>query len=251
MAGAMLGRWLAAGLDPARARVVRPSGRPVAQGVRVESVLGAAPPPGALCLLGFKPQQLGTIAPAIAPHLVDVPLVSILAGATTARLRDHFPGAGPILRCMPNLPVAIGEGVCALYAAHDAGEPARNAVAALMRPLGLVEWLDDEAQFDLVTALSGSGPAFAYRFIDALASAAARLGLEPDQARRLALATVNGAAQLAARDTRPPAALAEAVASPGGMTRRGLDVLDADDRLVTLLADMLRATRDRGRALNS
>jgi len=105
------------------------------------------------------------------------------------------------------------------------------------------------AAFDLVTALTGSGPAFLYRFIDALAVAAAGLGLQREQAGRMALAMVEGAAALAAASADGPRALAGRVASPGGMTREGLDVLDADDALVRLLTETLRAARDRGAEL--
>jgi pyrroline-5-carboxylate reductase len=148
---------------------------------------------------------------------------------------------------MPNLPVRTGDGVVLAYSDRgDLGE-----IASLLAPLGLVETLDAETDFDLGTALTGCGPAYVYRFIDALATSAVRLGLPADQAARLALQTVAGAAVTAAHADRPPAALADAVASAGGMTRLGLDVLDADERLLALLADTLRAARDRGAELAS
>ena len=106
-----------------------------------------------------------------------------------------------------------------------------------------------EASFDLVTALAGSGPGFVYRFIDALAAAAADLGLPREQADRLALATVEGAAALAAASPHSPGELARRVASPGGMTQEGLEVLDRDGALVRLLGETLRAARDRGAQL--
>jgi pyrroline-5-carboxylate reductase len=116
----------------------------------------------------------------------------------------------------------------------------------LLSPLGLVERIADEAQFNLITALTGCGPAFVFRFIDALSQAATTLGLEESQAARLALATVEGSAVLAAGADESPATLADKVASKGGMTREGLDVLDEGGRLVTLLTDMMRAAEDRG-----
>ncbi len=99
--------------------------------------------------------------------------------------------------------------------------------------------------------MAGSGPGFVYRFIDALASAADTLGLPQDQAERMAVAMVQGAGALAAQSADAPGALAQRVASPGGMTQRGLDVLDADDALQRLLTDTLRATRDRGAELGT
>src|SRR3546814_825549 len=112
--------------------------------------------------------------------------------------------------------------------------------------LGSAHWLDGEEQFDLVTALAGSGPGFVYRFIDALSAAAQELGLAAEMADQLALITVDGAASLAASGDMSPGELADRVASPGGMTREGLNVLDQDNALKNLLKETLRATRDRG-----
>jgi pyrroline-5-carboxylate reductase len=144
---------------------------------------------------------------------------------------------------MPNLAAALGKSPIALYG--DATGAARERIAALMAPLGSAEWLADEALMDVVTALAGSGPAFVYRVIDALAGAAATLGLPREQADRLALAMVEGAVALAASAPDSPADLARRVASPGGTTEAGLGVLDADGRLAALLTDTLRAARDR------
>jgi pyrroline-5-carboxylate reductase len=148
---------------------------------------------------------------------------------------------------MPNLAVALGKAPIAL-AERGLDEPGRAALVALMQPLGSPEWVE-EADFDLVTALAGSGPAFVYRFIDALAEGAAELGLSRDQAGRMALAMVEGAAALAAASPHDPGELARRVASPGGTTRKGLEVLDAEDALARLVTATLRAARDRGAEL--
>lgn len=247
MAGQMLARWLECGLDPARVTVLRPSGKPVAEGIRVVSDYPSSLPPSTTVLLGMKPYQLADVARPLAPLCgKDSRLVSILAGTPLAELRQRFAQAGEIVRAMPNLPVGIGEGVTALHA--DASMPAqgRAAVEALITPLGLAEWIADERQFNEVTALSGCGPAFLFRFIDAFARAGETLGLPADQCARMALATVRGSASMAARTNESPAVLADRVASPGGMTREGLNVLDAEDRLLSLLVDTLTAARDRG-----
>lgn len=238
MAGAMLSRWLATGLDPDRVTVIRPSGQPVGHGVRVLTALPDQPPP-ALLMLAFKPQMLGAIAPGLTAASTGATVISILAGTDVATLARLFPGASGIVRAMPNLPVAIGKGVVALHGQASAD------VAALMAPLGLTEWIADEAHFEAVTAVSGSGPAFVYRFIDALAQAGAARGLPVDQAARLALATVEGAALLAAGSDVSPATLADRVASKGGSTRKGLDVLDADDALVQLIGKTIAAAEAR------
>jgi len=243
MGGAMLAGWLAGGFDPAAFTIIDPYLAAAPAGVRH---LDAAPDevPADVVLLGFKPHQLGTAAPAIAPLIGDTTLVlSILAGVDMATLRATFPQAGAIVRVMPNLAAAIGKSPIALFG--DAKGAARGHTDALMAPLGQAEWLAHESDMDLVTALAGSGPAFVYRFIDALASGAAALGLPREQADRLALAMVEGAAQLAAASPHGPAELARRVASPGGVTQIGLDVLDADDRLTRLIEDTLKGARDR------
>jgi pyrroline-5-carboxylate reductase len=244
MGGAMLTGWLAAGFDPAAFTVVDPMLVEAPTGVRL---LAAAPDrevPADVVLLGFKPQQLAASAPAIRPHVGPSTLVlSILAGTECAALRAHFPEAAAIVRVMPNLAAALGKSPIALYG--DARGEARDRIEALMAPLGPAEWLADEEAMHLVTALAGSGPAFLYRFIDALAEAATTLGFPRVQADRLALAMVDGAAALAAASPDGPGELARRVASPGGTTEAGLKMLDEQGRLVALLTDTLRGARDR------
>jgi pyrroline-5-carboxylate reductase len=240
MAGAMLRRWLDCGLDPSEVTVIRKSGAPVAGGV---TVLTAPPPDGpvpAMVMLGVKPQMLDLVAPDLELVLgEETLLVSILAGVELAALRRRFTTPRDIVRAMPNTPVALGRGVVAL-ASDSADASGRGRAEALMRPLGLVEWVD-EGLFDVVTALAGSGPAFLFRFIDALAEAGADAGLPADQAARFALAMVQGAATLAATADESPRELADRVASPGGSTRRGLDVLDEDGGLNPLIRNTLTA----------
>ena len=251
MAGAILSRWLEVGLDPARVTVVDP-GRsvPPAPGVVLLSSLPNAIPPRAVIILGVKPQSLPDIAPALSPLLgADHLIVSMLAGVTIAGLRAALGQGAELVRIMPNTPVGLGKGVIALYAEAASDSAALSNATDLIAPLGLVERMADEGQFNLVTALTGCGPAFVFRFIDALTQAAATLGLEADQAARLALATVEGASALAAQAEDAPALLADKVASKGGMTREGLDVMDENDRLIALLSETLRAARDRGEAL--
>ena len=239
----MLAGWLAAGLAPDRFTVVDPYLAEAPAGVKLLREL-----PGGhfdAVLLGVKPQLLGDVAPALTALAgPQTTVLSILAGVELASLRSRFPDAGALVRIMPNLAAAIGKSPVALFAQglDDAGQA---AVTGLMAPLGTPEWLERENQFDLVTALAGSGPAFVYRFIDALASGASALGLDPAQAQRLALATVEGAAALAATSPHSPGELARRVASPGGVTQVGLDVLDADQALARLVEATLRGARNR------
>jgi len=145
---------------------------------------------------------------------------------------------------MPNLPVALGKGVVGLYA--EGGDPADKALASgLMAALGHAEWFEDEAAFQFAGVLSGAGPAFLFRFIEALGRGAAALGLPEDQALRLATAMVAGAGALAASSTDSLAELARKVASPNGTTEAGLKVLDADRALFALVEATLAAARAR------
>lgn len=244
MGGAMLRRWIDSGVVAAdQVDVVNRTDRALPDGVRQARDLPQGPLPD-LVMLGMKPQQLDEIATRYADRLAGVPvLLSILAGVEGAALARRF-NAGAIVRAMPNLPVGIGKGVVGLHASTPDPE-LRDQVSALMSPLGLVEWIADEALFNVVTALAGSGPGFLYRYIDALAEAGAALGLPADQAARLAIATVEGSAMLAATADVSPAELADRVASPGGSTRKGLDVLDRDDALKRLLHETLDAATRR------
>lgn len=244
MGGAMLRGWLASGIAPERITVINRSHRDVPEGVTQMS----APPEGwpDTLVLGVKPQQLDVVRAMFAgreggPRL----LMSILAGVEIETLSDVIP-ASHIVRAMPNLPVAIGKGVTLLFANSAEIRPDAETLAA---PLGLTEWVASEALFDAAGTLSGCGPAFLFRFIDALAVAGARIGLPLDQAQRLALATVEGSALMAAGSDDTPATLANRVASPGGSTREGLNVLDRDDALVELLATTLAASVARSRAM--
>jgi pyrroline-5-carboxylate reductase len=249
MGGAMLAGWLAGGFAPASFTVVDPYAASVPGGVEL---LPAPPETGVFdaVVLGFKPQQLAEAAPAVRPLVgAGTVVLSILAGVDLATLRRHFPEAGGIVRVMPNLAAAIGKSPIGL--AGEVGEQARALTDRLMKPLGTAEWLAAEDAMDLVTALAGSGPAFIYRVIDALASGAADLGLPRDQADRLALSMVEGAAALAAASEHAPGELARRVASPGGTTQAGLDVIDADGRLAALMIDTLRAARDRSAAMRA
>jgi pyrroline-5-carboxylate reductase len=242
MAGAMLEGWLAGGLNRARFTVAEPGDKPTPEGiVRHRSI----PQSGDFdaILLGVKPQLLGDVAADVARLADGNAILSLLAGVELDTLAARFPHAAAHVRVMPNLAVALGKAPIAL-AERGLDDAGRAALVALMRPLGTPEWVG-EGEFDLVTALAGSGPAFVYRFIDALAAGAAALRLDEAQAQRLALATAEGAALLAATSPHSPGELARRVASPGGTTQAGLAVLDDHGALAALVAATLKAASDR------
>ena len=243
MAGAMLEGWLAGGLSGDAFTVVTPTRKSVPGAVEL---LRSVPEGRSFdaVLLGFKPHMLPDIAPglqSICGPSTDV--LSVLAGTRLNVLRRHFPAARSVVRVMPNLACALGQSPVAV-AEQGMSETGRAGLIRFLEPFGQPEWVEEE-QFDLVTALAGSGPAFVYRFIDALAAAAHDLGLPEQQAQRLAIAMTQGAASLAAASDHAPPELADRVASPGGVTRKGLDVLDKEEALRRLINDTLRAARDR------
>jgi pyrroline-5-carboxylate reductase len=250
MGGAMLAGWLAAGIDPARFAVLDPALAEAPAGVALYRDAAEVPGTHDAVLLGFKPQQLRALGPGLQGLAgASVTVCSLLAGITRAQLAAAFPAAGGHVRVMPNLAARINRSPVILYESGlDA--PERAAAYALYDVLGTAIWLEDESRFDLVTALAGSGPGFVYRFIDALAGAAVELGLDRDVAEQLALVTVDGASALAAASDVGPGELADRVASAGGMTREGLNVLDDGDALRRLLTETLRATAAKGAALS-
>jgi pyrroline-5-carboxylate reductase len=251
MAGALVDRWLGAGLPPSSVTVIDPDPRGLdpTHGLRRVDRPGEATLPPSLIVLGVKPQMLAEVAATIRPALGAArPIVlSMLAGVRVQTLAGLLPDL-PIVRIMPNLPVRVGKGATALFApALDSAD--RAAIEALMAATGLTVPLEDESRFDAVTALSGSGPAFLFRFMEALAGAGEAAGLEAGLAQTLALQTVAGAAALAAESGLSLSVLRQQVTSPGGTTEAGLDVLDGDGALSALMRATLRASAERSRAL--
>jgi len=247
MGGAMLRGWLASGIDPAGITVIDPFAADLPGGVTVVSEFPRDGAPDCL-VLAVKPQQLDSVTASFAGRAAPPRLLlSVLAGVETDALTRGF-GAQHVIRAMPNLPASIGEGVTVLFSAGDDGA-IRAEAATLARPLGLIEWISEERLFDAVTALSGSGPGYVFRFIEALAEAGAALGLDEGLARRLAIATARGSALLAERSDVSPAELADMVASPGGTTREGLNVLDEAAGIKPLLLRTLQAAARRSAEL--
>lgn len=195
---------------------------------------------------------------AVKPNLVEAVLaecagfaasgatfVSVAAGVTTEAMVRQLPAGAAIIRCMPNTPAAIGEGMMVLYARNGVTECAKRLVFSLLSASGMVTWIDDEAQMDAVTAISGSGPAYVFHFIEALTDAGVALGLPLETAALLAKQTVRGAGQLAMEADADPSTLRRQVTSPGGTTAAALDVLMGNERTAKLLAEATAAARDR------
>ena len=245
MGGAMLRGWLASGIAAPEIAVVDPMASGLPEGARLYSEFpeGGAPD---ILVLAIKPQQLGAVSEAYRSRMASPRLlISVLAGVETETLAASF-GPCSVVRAMPNLPAAIGEGATVLYCKDG---DVRAEADVLMAPLGAVEWVNDEELFHAVTALSGSGPGYVFRFIEAMAEAGAALGLPADLAARLAIATVRGSAVMAGQSDASPAVLADRVASPGGTTREGLNALDDNDAIKALVARTVEAAARRSAEL--
>ena len=179
-----------------------------------------------IVVLAVKPQVAGQVAGELAGLLVRQHslVISIAAGIRTAALRHWIGEHTPIVRCMPNTPALVQSGATALYATASVSAAQRDSAETILRAVGLTLWLDDEAQMDAVTALSGSGPAYFFLFMEALQKAGCELGLPEPTARLLTLQTALGAARMALESAEEPATLRQRVTSPGGTTERAIQI---------------------------
>ncbi len=203
-----------------------------------------------LAFLAVKPQVMGDVAPQYQVFAGGkTTFVSVAAGVTIGTLTHYLPGATPIIRCMPNTPAAIGRGMLVSCTNEAVSDSAKALTETLLATSGETAWIEDENLMDAVTAISGSGPAYVFHFIECLAAAARAVGLPDDLAEQLALQTVAGAGELAIRSDDPPARLREQVTSPGGTTAAALTVFMADGALEDLVTKPATAARDRGMEL--
>ena len=197
--------------------------------------------------LAIKPQTLDAAASDIAPLAgANTLVVSILAGKTIGDLTARLPNARAFVRVMSNTPAAVGRGASAGAATPSASVRQREWAQDLMRAVGAFDWLADEALIDAVTALSGSGPAYVFALVEAMAEAGEKIGLPGELAMRLARATVEGAGELLHREPAVAAGkLRENVTSPGGTTAAALGVLRAPDGLAALMTRAVAAAHQR------
>jgi len=249
MGSALLAGWLGRGLDPAQVWVLEPSPSAwlAAQGTHINEGL---PPDPAVALVAVKPQMMGAALPALKALSDRTLVLSIAAGTTLAGLAQALGADKRIVRAMPNTPAAVGRGITALIGNSRAAPADLDLAEALLAAVGEVVRLPSEALMDAVTAVSGSGPAYVFHLIEALAAAGAAQGLPPDLAMRLARATVGGAGELARQSADSAAELRAAVTSPGGTTAAALKVLmDPDTGLPPLMARAVAAATARGQEL--
>lgn len=250
MAAALIGGLISRGTAATDIMVVDPSD---AQRESLESRFGvttlAAATPElvsqcALIVLAVKPQQMRDAVAAIAASTSGQLVISVAAGIRAFDLSRWLGGHRRIVRAMPNTPALIGLGMTGLAAPPDLASGDRALAERILGTVGSTVWVDDESRLDAVTAISGSGPAYVFLFIEALESAATKLGLNAEQARALAIGTVSGAAQLAAQSSEPPATLRERVTSRGGTTAAALAEFESAG-LRDLVAKATRAAERR------
>jgi pyrroline-5-carboxylate reductase len=201
-------------------------------------------------VLAVKPQQMREVAASLRPQLAQgKPLVlSIAAGIRGADLSRWLGGYGAIVRTMPNTPALIGMGVTGMVAMPGVSDGQKKAADSIMRAVGKTVWLDDESLIDPVTAVSGSGPAYVFFFLEAMQQAALELGLTAGQGKELALATFTGAAQLAAQSSEPAEVLRQRVTSKGGTTYAAITSMEQAG-VKQAIVDAIKAASARGREL--
>jgi pyrroline-5-carboxylate reductase len=234
MATSLIGGLIARGVPPSRIVVADPEPSQRARLEHDHGVTTVADAPSAVAsaqtvVLAVKPQQMAQVARSIA-GLVAVRRPLVISVAAGIRLQDlaRWLGPGvPLVRTMPNRPALIGAGITALYAAPNVDAPSRAAADRILAACGPTVWVPEEAQLDVVTAVSGSGPAYVFLLIECLEAAGIELGLDPATARQLAVETAHGAGRMAAEATDTPAELRAQVTSRGGTTAAALEVLEA------------------------
>lgn len=233
MARSLAGGLVADGYPPACIRASDPTPEQrerLAQGFGIETTGDneAAVADADIVVLAVKPQVMREVVGALARALgASRPLVvSIAAGVRERDLRRWLGYEGPIVRCMPNTPALLQSGVTALFANEHVDTDQRDAAESILRAVGTVIWLDDEALMDTVTAVSGGGPAYFFLFIESLEAAAVARGMPADKARLLAIETALGAARMALESSDDPATLRANVTSKGGTTAEALAVFE-------------------------
>ena len=252
MGGAMLDGWLARGRAPADVVVAEPVGalRPHKPGLRaVASTSDVAKTPE-IVVLAVKPQSMDGVLPDLKRFADEgAVFLSIAAGKTLKYFASHLGPTAKIVRSMPNTPAAVRQGITVATPSKGVSAAEQKRCHELLEAVGQVLWVDDEALLDPVTALSGSGPAYVFLLVEAMAAAGTKLGLTPDMAMQLARATVAGSGELLRQSSEPASQLRVNVTSPGGTTAEALKVLMAADGIQPVFDKALAAAARRSKEL--
>ena len=255
MGGAMLEGWIKSGIPASRLIAIDPgvsdemraslASWGVQLNVPVDQINNAK-----VVLVAVKPQVLEDVLPGLVPLAVSNPLViSVVAGKTIATFEKHFGPATAVIRTIPNTPAAISRGITAMASNSNVSVSQQALAAELLSSIGEVVTVEQEADIDAVTAVSGSGPAYVFYLTECLTKAAEALGLPPAIATQLARATVAGAGELMRQSGTDASTLRKNVTSPKGTTEAALNVLMADNGLESLMKQAVKAACDRSREL--
>ncbi|MEP3114715.1 pyrroline-5-carboxylate reductase [Nisaea sp.] len=256
MGGALLQGWLEKGYAAHGICVIEHSEAATAQfegidGVTLVRDIPDVPAdfrPG-MIMLALKPQMMDAAAPLARYAGPETAFLSIAAGKTIRYFENLLGSEAAIIRSMPNTPAAVGRGITAYVGNEAASQTQMDLAGDLLSAVGEALEVPEEGMLDAVTAVSGSGPAYVFLVIEAMAAAGEKLGLSADLAMRLASATVSGAGELARQSSEPAAQLRQNVTSPGGTTAEALKVLMADDGIGPVFEKALKAAADRSREL--
>ena len=252
MGGAMLEGWLQRGLAASDAIVAEPveALRPKKPGLRCVGSSQDVRERPEIVVLAVKPQTMDAVLPDL-KRFADAGAVflSIAAGKTLKYFAGHLGAAARVVRAMPNTPAAVRQGITVACASQGVTAAQRKRCQELLEAVGEALWVEDETLMDPVTALSGSGPAYVFLLVEAMAAAGAKLGLTPEMAMQLARATVAGSGELLKQSSEPAAQLRVNVTSPGGTTAEALKVLMADDGIQPVFDKALAAATRRSKEL--
>lgn len=254
MGGALLAGWLDQGIPPADMIVVDPHHDPAAGPAGIRSFSSAEQMPGdfspEIVLLAVKPQVMDQVAPAYRRFAGKAVFLSIAAGRTIASLETILGADAAIVRAMPNTPASVGRGATGLFSNRNVSAAQKAACDQLVTAVGQAAWVEAEKQLDAVTALSGSGPAYVFLLVEAMAAAGEKLGLPAEMAQTFARATVSGAGELLQQSSLPAATLRQNVTSPNGTTHAALQVLMRQEGgMADLMSEALAAAARRAEEL--
>ena len=247
IARAIIGGLIESGFEPASIIAVDPAED---QRSRLPAGVIAAPDAAgmlddvAAVMLCVKPGLIGTVVSSMAAELAGKLVISVAAGIPIETIRAPLPDDTAVVRCMPNTPALIRAGMTGLYASPEVDADQRALAEQIMRAAGDVVWLENESEIDIVTAISGSGPAYYFLVMEAMEAAGERLGFSAEASRRLVLQTALGAAQMAAASSEDPATLRQNVTSPGGTTEAAIKTL-IERGLTDAFEAAMKAARDR------
>jgi pyrroline-5-carboxylate reductase len=252
MGGAMLDGWLSRGFAAADVLVAEPveALRPNKPGLRAVGSTSEVSDTPEIIVLAVKPQTMDAVLPDL-KRFADAGSVflSIAAGKTLKYFASHLGTAAKVVRSMPNTPAAVRQGITVACAAKGVSASEKQRCQQLLEAVGQALWVEDEALLDPVTALSGSGPAYVFLLVEAMAAAGAKLGLKPEMAMQLARATVAGSGELLKQSSEPAQQLRVNVTSPGGTTAEALKVLMAADGIQPVFDKALAAASRRSQEL--